>query len=50
MLFYNNNEDKHSWGRFHFDLNITPDFDYLLSLRKSKGETIEMMQRTKDRG
>ena len=43
-LFYNRHEDHHSWGRFHFDLNISPDFDYILKHRKPKGEPVEMVQ------
>ena len=43
-LFYNNHEDRHRWGRFHFDLNISPDFDYILKHRKPKGEPVEMVQ------
>lgn len=43
-LFYNRHEERHKWGRFHFDLNISPDFDYLLKHRKPKGEPVEMVQ------
>ena len=43
-LFYNNHEERHRWGRFHFDLNISPDFDTLLKMRKPKGEPVEMVQ------
>ncbi len=32
----NNNHDVNRWGRFHFELSLTPDFDYFLSKRKPK--------------
>ena len=35
-LMKNNHEEVNKWGRFHFELSLTPDFDYFLSLRKPK--------------
>jgi hemolysin activation/secretion protein len=35
-LMRNNHEEVNKWGRFHFELSLTPDFDYFLSLRKPK--------------
>ncbi len=32
----NNHEEVNKWGRFHFELALTPDFDYFLSKRKPK--------------
>lgn len=32
----NNHEEVNRWGRFHFELALTPDFDYFLSRRKPK--------------
>ena len=40
----NNHEDKKSWGKFHFDLNITPDFDAILAMRKPKEKKIETVK------
>lgn len=40
----NNHEDKKSWGKFHFDLNVTPDFDALLKNRKPKEKKIETVK------
>ncbi len=35
-LMNNDHEEVNKWGRFHFELALTPDFDYFLSKRKPK--------------
>ncbi|MBQ9245976.1 ShlB/FhaC/HecB family hemolysin secretion/activation protein [bacterium] len=32
----NSHEEVNRWGRFHFELSLTPDFDYFLSRRHPK--------------
>ncbi|MCQ2957893.1 MAG: BamA/TamA family outer membrane protein [Candidatus Gastranaerophilales bacterium] len=36
----NKYETGSKWGRFHFDINLSPDFDMLLKLRKPKNEKV----------
>ena len=38
----NNHEESDKWGRFHFELNIMPDFDALLKLRKPKAKVEQL--------
>lgn len=42
----NSHEQVHKWGRFHFELSLTPDFDKLVKLRHPKGE--EKVQKLED--
>ena len=43
-LMNNNHEEVDRWGRFHFELSISPDFDALVKLRKPKNKNIEKVQ------
>ncbi len=43
-LMNNNHEEADKWGRFHFELSISPDFDALVKLRKPKNKNIEQVQ------
>ena len=43
-LMNNNHEEVDKWGRFHFELSISPDFDALVKLRKPKKKEIERVQ------
>ena len=42
-LMRNNHEEKPKCGRFHFEMNITPDFDALLKMRMPKN--VEQVRR-----
>ena len=37
-VMHNKHEEKNKWGRFHFELNLMPDFDALVRLRKPKAK------------
>ena len=43
-LFKNDYEERSRWGRFHFDMSITPDFDALVKLRRPKEKNIEQVK------
>ena len=54
-LMKNKYEENSSWGRFHIDLSLSPDFDKLVALRHPKNElgneptnTVEMPDGEKD--
>lgn len=36
-----NRYETSSWGRFHIDLSVSPDFDTLIALRQPKGEGVK---------
>ena len=40
----NSHEEPNKWGRFHFELSLSPDFDVLVKLRKPKNKEIERVQ------
>lgn len=40
----NIHEEPNKWGRFHFELSLSPDFDALVRLRKPKNKNIERVQ------
>ena len=40
----NIHEEPNKWGRFHFELSLSPDFDALVKLRKPKAKNIERVQ------
>ena len=35
-----NNYEASPWGRFHFELSMSPDFDAIVRMRKPKQETL----------
>ncbi len=44
----NSHEEVHKWGRFHFELSLTPDFDKLVKMRNPKGqEKVQKLEDTK---
>ena len=41
-----NRYETSSWGRFHIDLSVSPDFDTLIALRQPKGVNAEAIEST----
>ena len=35
-----NNYESSPWGRFHFEMSLSPDFDAIVKLRKPKAERL----------